>query len=107
MEFSSVKGNADVHFEHAFEQEMDKLRRFTENKTCTEINMYAFMVQLKSYLELFSIFVYKYSQTEPESTLIFDAFHNMETRFAHDPTVRIASYPNVKIENRLNYHNYK
>jgi hypothetical protein len=87
-------GNADVHFEHNFEKRMDFHRwDFAQRKACN-LDINALMIQLKSYLEIFSMYVYKYSTLIDRSKYMFDTFHDMKEEFKNDETLDIAWYPN-------------
>jgi hypothetical protein len=86
---------------------MDKYRIQQKNHILGKNNPYAFMIQLKSYLELFGFSVIKHSVTYPESKYIFDAFHDTKQHFHFDRTVVTNCYGNIQIDNSdVKYYQY-
>jgi hypothetical protein len=107
IEFEHVRGNADTHFEHVFEKYIDSHRVNWNKRRWGGNDAFAFMVQIKTYLELFSLHVVKHSVTECESRFIFDAFHDTELHFKDDPTVNTHCYKDVKTrKSRNNFYDY-
>jgi hypothetical protein len=106
IDFDEHKGSADLHFRHNFEMQLDRYRNRDDTTKLFKKDIYSFMVQLKSYLEVFSINVYKWSTTQLESKEIFDTFHKLKSVFKKDSLIDLACYRNIKTKD-LTYHQYQ
>jgi hypothetical protein len=93
IEFQPERGIIDPYFEYVFEQTMDSKRLDNKPEHCSKKNMFAFMTTLKTYLEIFSMQVYKYSLFTEESRNIFETFFEMKYRFSDKNNfIKLISY---------------